>query len=592
MRLALNNTVVFVRQARLTWSVRLAIVALAPLICVSGCRGKRKTAPGSGRGQTTAELSGARPPPPDAGTLPAPAEVPLPSRRGGTLRVHLDGEPTNLMPLGDAESSALQVTNGLVYETLLDCSDGTYRPALAESWDVSDDRMRLAVRVRSGVRWHDRRAFGVLDVQATIEPLLRKGNDAAALRAELADVASLELVTERTIRLVLKRPSDLALRALCDVPILPDHIIRGARIESAPIARAPIGTGPFKFAGWERGKRIRLERAPDYWGPPAGLDEIVFDLDSDAVRALNRTRRGDIDVLARVLEVHYPEQVEPTTLHGGAALYRLASRRYSFLVVNNAHYPLSDARFRRAVSMLWDRNRFSGELHDDLAIPIGGPPGDDWTAGPSQGPAPPAQSSPRQSPGSLTRDVAAPRFDRPHAIALLEQAGYRDSDADGVRDNQGRPIRLTMLEPAGNKLFNVEARAFVLEMRKAGVLVDLVPTDSATIMQRLKRGEFDLAPMTWQGAPDDVPAALFGSDGAFNFGGYKSGAMDAMLDEARAAAGPLARASILDRITRLVTEDQPAIFLYRYDVPALVAGRVHGLAAVGDRFDLRRVWLE
>src|SRR6185436_16292372 len=83
MRLALNNTVVFVRQARLTWSVRLAIVALAPLICVSGCRGKRKTAPGSGRGQTTAELSGARPPPPDAGTLPAPAEVPLPSRRGG-----------------------------------------------------------------------------------------------------------------------------------------------------------------------------------------------------------------------------------------------------------------------------------------------------------------------------------------------------------------------------------------------------------------------------------------------------------------------------------------------------------------------------
>ena len=191
MRLALNNTVVFVRQARLTWAVRLAIVALAPLICVSGCR-KRKTPPASGRAQATAELSSARPPPPDAGSLPAPADVPPPSRRGGTLRVHLDGEPPNLMPLGDAESSALQATTGLVYETLLDCSDGTYRPALAESWDVSDDRMRLAVRVRSGVRWHDYRAFGVVDVQATIEPLLRKGSDAAALRAELADVASLD----------------------------------------------------------------------------------------------------------------------------------------------------------------------------------------------------------------------------------------------------------------------------------------------------------------------------------------------------------------------------------------------------------------
>src|SRR5262245_17748658 len=567
MRLALNNTMVFVRQASMSGRSTLGIAVLVVLAAGGGAcrRGKKAPAPGA-RPPAAAELAPVRPPPPPAETLPSPAAVPPPSRRGGTLRVHLDGEPPNLMPLGDAEASALQVTNGLVYETLLDCSDGTYRPALAESWDVSDDRLRLAVRVRSGVRWHDHRAFGVLDVQATIEPLLRKGNDAAALRAELADVASLELVTERTIRFVLKRPSDLVLRALCDVPILPDHIIRGVRIESAPIARAPIGTGPFKFAGWERGKRIRLERSPDYWGTPAGLDEIVFDLDSDAVRALNRTRRGDIDVLARVLEVHYPEQVEATTLHGGAALIRLASRRYSFLVVNNAHYPLSDARFRRAVAMLWDRHRFSGELHDDLARPIGGPPG--------------------------ATDVAAPPFDRPRAIALLEQAGYLDSDADGVRDNQGKPIRLTMLEPAGNKLFNVEARAFVLEMRKAGVLVDLVPTDSATIMQRLKRGEFDLAPMTWQGAADDVPAALFGSDGAFNFGGYKSGAMDAMLDEARAAAGPVARAPILERISRLVTDDQPAIFLYRYDVPALVAGRVHGLADVGDRFDLRRVWLE
>ena len=544
----------------------MCFVALAALLMVGGCRRGKKPPAGSSRTATTSDLSPLRPPPPPAGTLPPPAAVPPPEHRGGTLRFHLDGEPPNLMPLGDAEASALQVTSGLVYETLIDCSDGTYRPALAESWDVSDDRMRLAVRVRGGVHWHDHRAFGVMDVQATLEPLLRKGNDAAALRAALADVASVELVTERTIRFVLKRPSDLVLRALCDIPILPEHIIRGARGESASIARQPIGTGPFRFAGWERGKRIRLERWADYWGTPAGVDEIVFDADGDAVRALNRTRRGEIDVLSRVLDVHYPEQVEPTTLHGGAALYRLASRRYSFLAVNSAHAPLSDARFRRAIAMLWDRQRFAGELHSDLARPIGGPP--------------------------IGDDVPPPRFDRARAIALLEEAGYRDSDADGVRDLDGKAIRLTMLEPAGHKLFNVEARAFVLEMRKAGVLVDLVSTDAATIMLRLKRGEFDLAPMTWQGAPDDVPAALFGSDGAFNYGAYRSSALDAMIDEARAAPGPAARAPVLARIGKLLTDEQPAIFLYRYDVPALVSGRVRGLAAVGDRFDLRRAWLE
>jgi peptide/nickel transport system substrate-binding protein len=227
---------------------------------------------------------------------------------------------------------------------------------------------------------------------------------------------------------------------------------------------------------------------------------------------------------------------------------------------------MADARFRRAIAALWDRKRFSAELHHELARPIGGPPFD--------------------------ADIPAPDFDRPHAIAALEQAGYRDSDADGVRDSQGKPIRLVMLEPAGNKLFHVEARAFALELRKSGVLLDLVPADPPTILARLRRGDFDLAPMSWQGAPDEDPSPLYGADGAFNHGGYRSAALDALLDAARIAPGPGARAPIRAKIAALLADEQPVIFLYRYDVPALVASRVRGLAAVGDHFDLRRVWLE
>jgi peptide/nickel transport system substrate-binding protein len=531
----------------------------------AGCRSK-KGPPVGGHTAAAPDLGPLRPPPPPAEAVPEPAAVPAPARRGGSLRVHLDAEPQSLLPLAEGDAAAAQVTNGLVYETLLDCRDGTYRPGLAESWDVSNDGMRLAVRVRSGVHWHDRRAFGVLDVQGTVEPLLRTGADAPVLRAELADVASIELVTERTIRFVLKRPSDLALRALCDVPMLPDHLVHGIRPEASPIARQPVGTGPFRFGGWDHGKRIRLERNPEYWGEAPGVDEIVFDVDPDAIRALNRTRRGDIDLLSRVIDAHYPDQVEPTTLHGDTMLLRMRSRRYSFLSVNHLHYPLADPRFRRALALLWDRARFAGELHNDLAVPIGGPP--------------------------LTGDLPAPALDRPRAASALDDAGYRDSDADGVRDHLGHPIRLTLLEPAGNRQFHVEAHAFALEARKVGVLIDLLPADAATILQRLKRGEFDLAPLIWEGTPDEDPEPLYGGAGAFNYGGYRSSALEALIDEARGAAGPAARAPILTRIARLLADDQPVIFLYRYDVPALVSTRVHGLAAIGDRFDLRRVWLD
>lgn len=562
MRVTLNNTAVFVRQARPSL---VALMLVLAFFSAAGCRSK-KGPPVGGHTAAAPDLGPLRPPPPPAEAVPEPAAVPAPARRGGSLRVHLDAEPQSLLPLAEGDAAAAQVTNGLVYETLLDCRDGTYRPGLAESWDVSNDGMRLAVRVRSGVHWHDRRAFGVLDVQGTVEPLLRTGADAPVLRAELADVASIELVTERTIRFVLKRPSDLALRALCDVPMLPDHLVHGIRPEASPIARQPVGTGPFRFGGWDHGKRIRLERNPEYWGEAPGVDEIVFDVDPDAIRALNRTRRGDIDLLSRVIDAHYPDQVEPTTLHGDTMLLRMRSRRYSFLSVNHLHYPLADPRFRRALALLWDRARFAGELHNDLAVPIGGPP--------------------------LTGDLPAPALDRPRAASALDDAGYRDSDADGVRDHLGHPIRLTLLEPAGNRQFHVEAHAFALEARKVGVLIDLLPADAATILQRLKRGEFDLAPLIWEGTPDEDPEPLYGGAGAFNYGGYRSSALEALIDEARGAAGPAARAPILTRIARLLADDQPVIFLYRYDVPALVSTRVHGLAAIGDRFDLRRVWLD
>ncbi len=562
MRVKLNNTAVFVEQARPS---RFAIVLALVVLASGGCHWK-KVEPAAGHAPAGSDLPPMHPPPPPAETLPAPADVPAPARRGGSLRVHLDAEPTSLLPLAESDAAAAQVTNGLVYETLLDCRDGSYKPGLAESWDVSNDGMRLVVRVRSGVHWHDHRAFGVLDVQATVEPLLRAGTDAPVLRAELADVASIELVTERTVRFVLKRPSDFALRALCDVPMLPDHLVRGVRPEASPIARQPIGTGPFRFAGWDHGKRIRLERAPEYWGQPPGVDEIVFDLDPDAVHALNRTRRGDIDVLSRVIDAHYPDQVEPTTLHGGTTLLRLSSRRYSFLTVNHLRYPLADPRFRKALAMLWDRVRFASELHNDLALPIGGPP--------------------------LVDDLPAPPLDRPRAAAALDDAGYRDSDADGVRDHLGHPIRLTLLEPAGNRQFHVEAHAFALEARKVGILIDLLPADAATILQRLKHGDFDLAPLIWEGTPDEDPEPLYGAGGAFNYGGYRSSALEALIDEARGAAGPVARAPILTRIARLLGDEQPVIFLYRYDVPALASTRVHGLGAVGDRLDLRRVWVD
>jgi peptide/nickel transport system substrate-binding protein len=565
-------------------AIRTPLLLSLLLVCAAGaCHSSGKKAPEN----DPAKLPGAKldragnplrptasPPPLDMAELPATGALTPPSaspaaghptpRVGGTLRVHLESEPPHLNPLTDADAAITNVVTGLVYETLIECTNDGYRPALADRWEVSADGLRVVLHVRQGVRWHDHHIFSGVDVQSSIERIMRSNSGLPLARADLGDVATVEIAADHVVRLNLRRPSNLALRALCDVPILPDHLMNGGTAEAVALSKQPVGTGPFRFLGWDRGKRIRLGAFREGWRPAPFVDEIIFDLEPDAVRALNRTRRGDLDILPRVLDAHYPDQVEPATLHGAVTLYRLTPDRYSFLVVNHRRFPLGDPHFRRALSLLWDRVRFAHELHKDLARPIGGPP---------------------------FGDAPVPPFDRSRALALLDDAGYRDNDADGVRDRAGRPIRLSMLQTTGSHSLALEAHAFTLELRKAGILLDIVPADPATILARLKKGDFDLAPMIWEGHPDEDPTSLFGADGIYNFGGYRSDAIDRLLEELRRAAGPAERRPVLARLGLLLADEQPAIFLYRHDVPALISNRVQDLTALGERLDLRRVWM-
>jgi len=498
-----------------------------------------------------------------------PEIAPKPSRAdpyGGTLHVHLEAEPPHLNPLQDQLQVIQRVVGNLVYETLIECRENQYRPGLAESWDISPDGERITIKLRRDARWHDDRVVSGLDVQATFEPLLRTSSHQAIWHAMLEDVEGVDILPERGARFRLRRPSDLVLRALCEIPILPAENLRSSGSAVTQLGRQPMGTGPFRFASWERGKRIRLVRSRPAERPrPPFLDEIVFEIDNDGARAMVRTRRGEIDVLPRVLDVLYPEQVAPATLRDTLELWWLTPDRYSFVVPNHRRGPLGDARFRQALSLLWDRARYADEVHRGLAHPIGAP---------------------------TFAKVSPDPMDRKQAIALLEAAGFRDSDGDGVRDVGGVPIHLTFLLPSGARGLAAEVRGFALDLRRAGLLLDTATVDAATLQARLDRGDFDLATLTWEGRRDEDPRLLCGSQGQLSFIGYRSEQLQSLLDRVRLAPGPAARVPALQQVGEWLASERPVIFLYRHDVPALVAKRVHGLAGVGDRLDLRSVWVD
>jgi peptide/nickel transport system substrate-binding protein len=488
------------------------------------------------------------------------------ARRGGTLKVHLEAEPPHLNPLQDTLQVIDRVVSGLIYESLLDCRGDAYQPGLADTWDVSSDGLRINLHLRVGPRWHDDKALSVMDVQATLEHLMRLPGRSALLHAMLVDLEGVDVMADRAVRLRLVRPNGLVLRALCEIPILPAEPLRAGGPRLSQLTRTPLGTGPYRLAAWDRGKRIKLVRArgADLESSPH-LDEIIFEIDSDPARALTRLRRGEIDILPRVSEIHYPEQVSQATLRDVLDLFVLAPHRYSFVALNTRRGVMADPAFRHALSLLWDRARFASEFHRGLVRPIGAP---------TFGAAP------------------ADKFDRAQAGRLLEQAGFQDTDGDGVRDVGRAPIRLTFLVPSGARTLATEVRAFAMDLRRSGILLDTATLDAASLFARVEAGDFDMAALTWEGRKDEDPRLLLTAQGDFQYTGYRPEKLNGLIELVRGAQTPATRSPLLSQLATMLAADRPALFLYRHDVPVLVSKRVHGLAATGERLDLRSVWVD
>ena len=483
------------------------------------------------------------------------------------MRVQLPSEPPHLNPLADSLEVVDQVTRGLVYETLVECVGGRAAPALADSWTWSPDGMRLELHLRPEVNWHDGRSLNAIDAQATIEASLRSTSRLAAARASLADVAAVDVMADRRVRLRLARPSTIVLRGLCDLPIVPERLIRGSSVERARLGKQPIGTGPFRFAVWEPGSQIRLEANPRPWRQPPRVEEIVFEIDADTGSSLRKLRRGELDLMPRLPEIHHPEQV--TRGGAGAAAAGAAFRRVPVQLRGPESPPPGAAGSARA--------------------PGAGSPVE--SAAPGRRPAP--------RPGATDRHHGTLAARARPVLAAGGRAVAGRGRLEGQRrrplPRAGRPAAGAGAGSRARRQREQAAQRFALDAARAGVRVQLQPVDPGQLRDRLRAGEFDLALLSWRGRPDEDLRPLFGQGGAFNHGAFASASVQALLDQianapdVEAATGPPDDAQAA--LASALASERPALFLFQHQQVTVASTAVHGLCHDGVDLDLRGVWL-
>jgi peptide/nickel transport system substrate-binding protein len=520
--------------------------------------------------------------------------------------VAMRSEPDVLNPVITTTSNSRQIFE-MMFQYLMDIDpqDLVLRPQLvkskAEVRDITDGPYAggasYTFEIREEAVWDDGRPVTAQDYVFAIKASLNPKVQAARVRAFLTYIKDIEIDAGNPKRFtVFTSEKDILGEEsiVWSVPLLPEHIYdRDGLLKDIPISdftdpdkierlaetnealgrfaeqfsgpafgRDPeqiSGSGPYRLVSWDAGQQLMLVRKENWWGDrlPAGTsgfeaypDTLTFVIIPNEETAVAALRAEEIDVLSDIGPENF-EDLKNTEYT--AERYQFASPPilgHYFLYLNNNQPQLADKRVRRAMAHLVNV--------DDIL--------ETYYLGYGQRHAVPVLSDAAYYDDEL-KPVA---FDVERAKALLSEAGWKDSDGNGILDKQVNGERLEMkisyLYPSNSERAENIGLLIKDDAIKAGVEIEMVPEESNLLLQRTKTGDYSMAlagktisPTLWN--PKQLWHTNAGSGGD-NRTGFGNAETDRLIDEILVTLDEQKRNEMYKQMQRIIYDEQPVIFLF------------------------------
>jgi peptide/nickel transport system substrate-binding protein len=466
-------------------------------------------------------------------------------QQGGTVRVGISSDAATMDPHFSGHKVDRQIYFN-VYDPLVNLGvDLAIEPGLAESWDVPDPTTYI-FNLRQGVRFHDGTDFNAEAVKVNFDRMMDP--DLQSLRrGEVAGIESVEVVDDYTVQLNLSAPNSALLATLTDRTGM---IISPTAIEELgdDLARNPVGTGPFRFVEWQQDDHLNLERNDDYWmeGLPY-LDEIQYRVILDDSVIVAALENEEIDIVEAVP----PRFVENTRAAENLVTLDIPSLAVWFLWLNSTAPPFDSKPLREAFANAIDIVPIVERIYLNVGVPANGP----------------------ISPASwaYAEDVPIRAYDPDSARAKLEEGGMPDGFSCVFK---------TTPTPANLQVTQL-IQAMVAEV---GIQMEIEQVDSATQIADTVSKNFEVTWSQWSGRPDPDGNTYqhFHANGGMNYGGYDNAEVNDLLDEGRVVAEQEDRKAIYERVTEILQEDVPAVFLWHPDEPKAMTTRMQDYPPVPD----------
>lgn len=504
--------------------------------------------------------------------------VPAP---GGVFREGVAGNPKYLNPLlcyGRANEVDVDIC-ALLYRGLTKIDkQGRVVPDLASDWNISDNKV-YTFRLRPDQVWDDGQRITADDVLFTTSILQNPDVLNLTDLTILWNTVKVEKVNDLTVRFTLSEPLTPFLD-YTSIGLLPKHIYANApakELATSALNTHPVGSGPMSIEEIVA-DHIRMKPNPYYAGPIPYISALEFRFYPDHPSLFAAFVAGEIDGISTIL----PTDLPVATARNDLQVFSVALSGYEIIEfnLNNPNVPfLGDKLVRQALYYGLNRQGLidtvaagEGILAHSLLLP------EHWAYNPN---------------------VRKYNYDPIQAAKLLDQAGWKDSNGDGVRDKGGRPLQF-VLHAVDDETMTAMIRQIAEDWAKIGVRAVPTPvTYVGLVGDLLTPRKFEAAVVGWDQLGDPDPYPLWHSSqaegGARNYTSWHNAEADQIMEKARTILNEDERKALYWRFQDIFAEEAPGVLLYHPVYSYGVSRRVQNvqlgaLNEPSERFDNYRDW--
>ena len=427
-----------------------------------------------------------------------------------------------------------------------DDENGELEGRLATNWEHSEDYRTWTIHLRTDVRWHDGVPVTAHDVKFTLDLLEHPDVLGISLAPHVESTVALD---DTTIVITYNKNQASLDSWTC---YYPKHLLEDLEpkdISEWVFWKQPVGNGPYRYVRHVPKTMLELEANPDYYAGPPAIQRVVIKFGS---RNLTELLSGNVDVMA------YANSIDALAIADDPRFraYHVFNPRFQRAIFWYQTDPLfRDVRVRRALTLAIDRRELLRVLNMPEFVPITD-----------------ALYTTRQF---RRGEIPEPMPYDPHeARRLLEEAGWRDADGDGIREHDGQEFRFKAIVPSGWRPMAV----FVQDnFRRIGVRMDIQMLNFSAAQARVDAARGDLsAVFLLLGSYPERLQEYFGTSSII---GYHNAEVYPLIDKMADAFQPDDVDRIYGRLAEILSEDLPVTFLMPRVVTFIAHRRLRGLSS-------------